>query len=1316
MATWELNCQSIPSSAGDKELAPYLARQKAMREFFERALFVPQDQDGAKDQDNNGLYFLGATTGSGKNYTAEQVTADLIAGGWDESGCFNKCPGRRTLVFVVPGKDNRDNYVASVRELLAEQGMSCDDAERMVFDLPRAGENILNWIEATRGKGAVGVREISCPIEADDESSHRVIKRAWRNTMEVADNLLHILDTKKSLGNVVDCLTPSLWDKLSLADASLRWAVSCELKNITRGMEVIPQIWPSALLNDESMPHVIALTPQKLVNRIDTVTGRGVVLFNAAAAEKCLFIFDEIDHMKADMLSTLTDDPVTFQPDEALRILDRHFNGGVVDPLLLGNRDQWMAVYTHASTSGDHKGSNAERNRVSRASVEEAAEGIAKDAENIQKALASCIKEMKLRPPFALSDETEDEQLAGRRLFGSDDVSVGDGLSKPLRYELDARRNRNVITSCGADEQQTVNKAVRRARGLVRMVVGHLARCATLMDKLYYGSISYKDDLSRKNIIDALGVRNEQTNEKNFWNSLMLALFFKDRKNDEIDTVDDSMYARGVNYLVMETTTDHMLTTYLTNHGIERMPETYLASIAAKAPCVCMSATWNAPTIKNFDLDYLDEVHSVVRKDAWIDELNQEIVRQTKLFNKQAATVYDVDVVWVDESKNLAGMAAVAGGAYGGGIVSPDEVYEHAMEFFDQIGVSEGLAVCLRRKIADRVITSDAESVEFELKRLSKTLVAVSAWARGVTRSEQQAGAIFTTRHMGNHGDLNSLALDLAREIVAELVIRSVKHPEASYEKSLEEAKDMVPCFNASGWEEGWRDAQGRLKDGKPTLMFINLAAGGFSKNLKYEVPESLRSTVRQVDCGFDNAERHLKMDLDFLYVESPTSRLTWGVDISSKKFDQQALLGVVEQEELVTRGEIPFIQKRHRVRTVLAGVGGKLPVRDTLSYQVEGARIVAQAVGRLMRTSVKMPHVRVMLDRKIAGDCDFSFLHDLPMGYELEQVVGACAAVNNHMADKKQHAASKQQNLAAFRNNLAKEKHERLAWRVTSLDAREEDLVAFDDERDFCLHHFCLPWEDLASYPARKSTALHMPFAASGYAYAEGGACKVPHFEFPSYDGEPVEQITARLEECCRYNEGFKGAKVRQVCQAAARVPELLSIREVRERWSRDGVPATLQPAATAHMTPYMFQAVYLGELGESAGRAIFEAYYDGRYSLARGDAAHAETGGDFEVLDAAGNKTGVWIDFKHYRIGAYEAYRRSGGETTDAERFKAKAQKVGAKRLLIVNVLADEAALKLRQKPIDDEGMVFSFPYMAADGAINLEMMEAIGRAIEA
>ena len=64
-------------------------------------------------------------------------------------------------------------------------------------------------------------------------------------------------------------------------------------------------------------------------------------------------------------------------------------------------------------------------------------------------------------------------------------------------------------------------------------------------------------------------------------------------------------------------------------------------------------------------------------------------------------------------------------------------------------------------------------------------------------------------------------------------MIRNVKVPRYVVEKSLEAAKDMVPCFNAAEWDAGWRGAQKRLELGQPTLTFINLSAGGFSKNLK---------------------------------------------------------------------------------------------------------------------------------------------------------------------------------------------------------------------------------------------------------------------------------------------------------------------------------------------------------------------------------------------------------------------------------------------------------------------------------------------------
>lgn len=87
---------------------------------------------------------------------------------------------------------------------------------------------------------------------------------------------------------------------------------------------------------------------------------------------------------------------------------------------------------------------------------------------------------------------------------------------------------------------------------------------------------------------------------------------------------------------------------------------------------------------------------------------------------------------------------------------------------------------------------------------------------------------------------------------------------------------------------------------------------------------------VRQVDCGFESIDCRPKMDLDFLYIESPTSRLTWGVEVDSTKFVQQALLGVIEQEELVARGEVPFTQKRRNVRLLLSGAKQSLPVRDT--------------------------------------------------------------------------------------------------------------------------------------------------------------------------------------------------------------------------------------------------------------------------------------------------------------------------------------------------------------------------------------------------
>ena len=1281
--------------------SPYLARQEAMREFMERALC-----GNPAECDVNGLYFLSAPTGSGKNYTAEGLAADLVLGGWDRNGCFKKAKGRRNLVFVVPLKANRDDFAANVRELLVDRGMSHEEATRIVIALPGNADGLLTWIDETCGMDIDPRGRIACPFEMKDEAETRRIRAIWNDALDLAAELRAMERRSGKLGIDLGNTLCGLRNRFGRAERTLRRAIARNLKGVAVGSETISQIWPSARLCDRTTPHIIACTPQKLLTRIDTVMGTNAVFFDSALAGESVFIFDEIDHIKGDMTSFLLDQSVKFQPDELLRILDRRFNGGVVDPLLLGDKHQWMALYTTAASDPRYLGSHAATGRVSKGDVLAAAEGIAKSAERLKRAISSCITELGLCRPFAISSEMEMEALAGRHLFGSDDISVSlaKGDTGPLAYAPNADRTRNLLVRGDSGDTRRLDRALRRARRVVRMAVGHLSRCAYVMDDLYQDGALYREGISRKNVIDAFAVRNDETDEKLFWDGLMKALFFQNRKNDEIDAADDSIYARGVSYIAMETNDEHMFTTYLTQQSVERLAESYLASIASCAPCVCMSATWNAPTIKNFNLDYLDEVHGIVRRDGWTGRLNGEIVRQTRLFNEYASRTYRVDVAWVESACAFAGLEPCAGHA---NVATPDEAIGRAMTFLTELGLGAKTAARMVDEIAQATFGSCREGQGFVLERLGKTLTAVASWAFGVRRGDHYSGAVFTTRHMGNRDEFNALALDLSREIVAELLIIP-GNPGLERATALQLAAESVPCFNASGWDEGWRTAETRLKRGRVTLMFINLAAGGFSKNMKFSVPLCLADSVRRIDCGYGAEGRTSKMDLDFIYIESPSCRLTWNVDVDDEKFAQQALMGVVEQEELAVRGEISYAAKRQRVRQLLSSGKRSLNVRETDSFRCEGARIVAQAIGRVMRTNIKMPQVQVLLDRAIAEDCDFSFLEGQPLGYELERVVNAWLSSGELREGRVPVDAVRRQNLAAYRNMQVRERHERLAGRVLRAGAREEDLERFDEERDFYLGHFCMPEDELSKFPAWRSSMLKLPYAVEGYAYAErkDGA---PIFEFPLRDGEPVAEAAKRL------SRRLPGARVRVVSQESARVPELLSVPAVRGRWERDGVPTGLFSPATRHMAPYAFQAVYLGALGEAAGQAIFEAYFAGEYRLVRGNAGRAERCGDYLVLDSSGGGTGVWIDFKHYRIGAYEQYAGSAQERRDAERYEEKVAAVGAKRVLVVNVLADDAARDLRPKAVGNTGVVYSVPFMAADGTIDIEMMEAIRRGIE-
>lgn len=134
--------------AGETGRHPYLLRQDAMEEVLDEAL-----------ADDRGLSFLGAATGSGKNYVAARWCArQLLAGAAPEGGFAGLGPeagaaarARRSVIAVViPNKANRSAFRGLVVEFLENAGWAPDVAERAVVEVAAEGDGLLGLIRAGR--------------------------------------------------------------------------------------------------------------------------------------------------------------------------------------------------------------------------------------------------------------------------------------------------------------------------------------------------------------------------------------------------------------------------------------------------------------------------------------------------------------------------------------------------------------------------------------------------------------------------------------------------------------------------------------------------------------------------------------------------------------------------------------------------------------------------------------------------------------------------------------------------------------------------------------------------------------------------------------------------------------------------------------------------------------------------------------------------------------------------------------------------------------------------------------------------------------
>lgn len=1290
--------------APDFGLSPYLARQEVMKKMVKGAL-----------AESNGFWLLTAPTGSGKTRICADVAVEILSEGWDKNGCLEwfgkrKKKGIKHLVIVVPERNNRNGFAESLKRSLSVAGL--DALASRVLVIPSLVD------DAERAVKQAGA---TCPLQCGNPRTREEIGGLWATLVEAVRHKesVHKIQNRNDFSpSDRKKLIDGARSEVGEAERKLRYSVKRHLNGkagvASRGsgdwIVGLEMVWQPARIPKDGT--VIITTPQKLLNPVDLVgAGSGPSMVNmtsATFARTCAFILDEVDHQKEDWLGSLIEGSIKVDYYELLRLLyDRLISAsGVISPLLKGDGEAWIR---QAEAAAKKKGSYAcklrkeKGEKALRALAFKAAGRVAGSYEDWERAVRNAYDDVGAKLILKTSEEVKGKG-DGRLVFDSRDLNVELGKGESKRFEplrLSPLKDRGVnLIEAGVPRQERRSDSLRfvlsRVKGaVVDVTCCHLLLCAKERAALLDGAAGEDDMSSLSTVIDGLRVNSEHGTfrrlcvaKRESWSS---------RRRKEVRPADDpTVYGRGVSYIAMEDSDDHALSTRAYTDAVMELPEAVLRRIGEVASVVGLSATAKAPTICNWDIEYMEEC-GVLRAFPADDEA--ELLRLTRAANKRERERARIEVKFVEGCS----AAVEVGRLEAEGSVRPDELMGRALESWRSIGMGERFASAGVRGVQEIARRYGQESDKkdgwrFRAERLWRAGCAIAAWASKVAAGKGLAGLVITTVSYVNDNAAERKAISELFDAASRNCGLRKEVGEPYYLNSAEYSSRL----------RGWRDVEESLGKDIPVLVFMPNASGGFAKDFCYKKPAGLRA----VDAGY--GYRSDKIDFDFIYCDRRTHCLKSGRS-KGEEWGAHALKMVVQEAQLEQRGETPSEKRLTRVRAGLSAPEGKSAVKtnDLPSFRAKAASDVGQVMGRCCRTPNKWAETLVMLDAQIADEADFGWFAGEPVCPTLEAVLESVSARKVGRGGSPD-VADRARNKAALANRSFRARHLRTLKNLTSKDRDMGAVAAFDRERAEALEFFCGPSSRLSGPCANQ--ALYMVDTVEecmGYAYAELDDFREVWIELPRKGDVGTEDAAARLRNAIASEPGWSGARVGVVSAEAARLPELLAIPSVKAIFDERGYQTEFPPSRF-FLSPYAFQCVYLGALGEVTGEAFFAEAFGGEYSLARGRLDYIEDVGDFEIMGPDGSSTLWWLDDKHYDLGAYLAHGKAVLKD-DVSRYERKVVGRDVKGIIVANVLDEQMAAPYSAARLGGAGEILSVPRLFRDGFVDPGAAREIRNAIE-
>lgn len=360
-----------------------------------------------------------------------------------------------------------------------------------------------------------------------------------------------------------------------------------------------------------------------------------------------------------------------------------------------------------------------------------------------------------------------------------------------------------------------------------------------------------------------------------------------------------------------------------------------------------------------------------------------------------------------------------------------------------------------------------------------------------------------------------------------------------------------------------------------------------------------------------------------------------------------------------------------------LGGSGLDYGYKATDSARLFGAKQVYQAVGRLSRTNMKMPVIRLFADARLMEGVPLGVLKSCGLTFtpEFRAMVDAfdepISQPSKDIKRLRHRAARASDRSRACINSLLGS-----GWRA---DARKA-------------------WFDLGNqvlkYPTLPDGWSEVPYMERCY-YIELDAKRTSYRYTAKDDFALVEVLFDPLA----------GAKSFEVSEKAARLDALMRIPGMRSYFQQCGY-ATKWEVSTRIMTPIVAESIYKGRLGEVCGRFVLE---QSGIAVADIDDAFRFEKFDFVLPGTLGDQE-VFIDFKHWK-------KQSDRTGWDSEKLIdwvfAKMEAIDAKKAVVANVLPpDEVDYRETHRSKDGRRLLVVPALVKGDCSFDETAIQAIRR----